>query len=623
MHIGIRIRDVFDADYIPFESAGANRMSDPKHILVVDDEQQNLDLLEAMLESLGYESVPAMDGNEALSKLTPEIDLVLLDVMLPGIDGYQVAHRIREHPDYGHIPIIMVTALKEKEDKLRAAEAGANDFISKPIEKVELRIRVASLLKMKEAQDIIRQHRAELEETVTRRTAALRESEERFRTVFEAAQDSIFLKDTDLKYTHVNPAMLRLLEKPIRDIVGKTDSDLYPKESSSKIRDLELRVLAGQSIETEQTLIADKVPITISCARVPMRNSSGEVTGICGIARDVTERRPRYMKRTDQVDEYPSPAMRSTLEQIRLAARTDALVLFLGESGAGKDYLARYLHDNSKRADGPFFSINCAALAPELAESELFGHESGAFTGSRGQKRGLLELAEGGTLLLNEIGDLLPQLQAKLLTFLDTQSFTRVGGEKNVSVSARLVAATNRELEREVDLGSFRKDLFYRLNVFSIRVPSVRERIEDLPLIIQDLLESLAEKMGMSEIPVIDAQALAALRNYPWPGNIRELRNVVERALILCRNARITLKDIGMSQTVDQCEDDEPSDETSFTISLSARMSMMDALQEAKTWMVAEGLRLSGNSVKDAASLLGISRDQMKYLMKTLAIRRE
>ncbi|MFH1118170.1 MAG: sigma 54-interacting transcriptional regulator [Pseudomonadota bacterium] len=598
-------------------------MSDPKRILLVDDEQPNLDLLEAMLEPLGYETIKAMDGNQALSMLTPEIDLVLLDVMMPGIDGYEVARRIREHPDYGHIPIIMVTSLREREDKLRAAEAGANDFISKPIDKVELRVRTASLLKMKEAQDIIRRHRAELEETVAMRTAALRESEERFRTVFEAAQDSIFLKDTELKYTHVNPAMLKLLEKTIDDIEGRRDGDLYPQEFSRRIRDLELRVLAGQSIETEQTIVPGEVPVIISCARVPMRDSSGRVTGICGIARDITERKPRHVKRTHRVEDYPSPAMRSTLEQIRLAAKTDALVLFLGESGAGKDYLARYLHDHSRRADGPFFSINCAALAPELAESELFGHESGAFTGSRGRKRGLLELAEGGTLLLNEIGDLLPQLQAKLLTFLDTQSFTRVGGEKNVSVSARLVAATNRELEREVELGSFRKDLFYRLNVFSIRVPSLRERMDDLPLIIHDLLESLVEKIGMNEIPVIDAQALTALRNYRWPGNIRELRNVVERALILCRDDRITLKDIGMSQTVDHCDDNGALDDTSFTISFSAGMSMTDALQEVKTWMVSQGLRLSGNSVKDAAALLGISRDQMKYLMKTLTIRRE
>lgn len=596
-------------------------MSKAKRILVVDDEQQNLDLLDAILVPLGYEVELAENGMQALVMVRHEIDLILLDVMMPGIDGYEVARRIRQDPKHGHIPIIMVTALTSREDRLRAVQAGANDFISRPIDRVELRVRMASLLRIKEAQDIIRLHKEELEETVATRTAALRESEERFRTVFEAAQDSIFIKDRDLRYTHVNPAMLRLLERPLEQVIGKTDGDMFPEDSSKKIRNLELRVLGGQSIEAEHTITTNRIPITISCARVPIHDSSGVVTGICGIARDVTEWKLRDVERTGHADEYPSPAMRSTLEQVRLAAKTDALVLFLGESGSGKDYLARYLHDHSRRADGPFFSINCAALAPELAESELFGHEPGAFTGSRGRKRGLLELAEGGTLLLNEIGELSPQLQAKLLTFLDTQTFTRVGGEKSISVNARLVAATNRELQKEVELGTFRKDLYYRLNVFSISVPPLRERIEDLHLIIGELLESLAEKMGLHHVPFIDSQALAVLTSYHWPGNVRELRNVLERALILSPSKKITKKDLAVNQETNS--DEVGVDSPFFTISLTEDVSLTEAIREAKRWMVGEGLRLSRGSVKEAASLLGINRDQMKYLMKSLQIRRE
>ena len=176
-------------------------------------------------------------------------------------------------------------------------------------------------------------------------------------------------------------------------------------------------------------------------------------------------------------------------------------VLLLGESGTGKDYLARFIHNHSSRAEGPFFAINCAAVSPELAESELFGHESGAFTGARGRKRGLLELAQQGTLLLNEIGELLPALQAKLLTFLDTRSFTRVGGEVNVSVDARLIAATNRDLEKEVSEGRFRNDLFYRLNVLSIRVPALRERIEDIPILAREIIALLVAEMDLSYTP--------------------------------------------------------------------------------------------------------------------------
>ena len=168
-----------------------------------------------------------------------------------------------------------------------------------------------------------------------------------------------------------------------------------------------------------------------------------------------------------------------------------------------------------------------------MAEAELFGHEAGAFTGATRKKRGLLELAEGGTLLLNEIGELSLRLQSKLLTFLDTRSFTRIGGEESIHVSARLIAATNRDLEKEVEEGSFRKDLFYRLNVFSIEVPPLRERRDDIPILIERILSLLSVEMQLPDVPKIQATFLSRLCKYDWPGNVRELRNVLERAVIL------------------------------------------------------------------------------------------
>ncbi len=182
--------------------------------------------------------------------------------------------------------------------------------------------------------------------------------------------------------------------------------------------------------------------------------------------------------------------------------------MLLGESGSGKDYLARYIHNHSKRAGGPYFSVNCAAIAAQLAESELFGHEKGSFTGAQGRKRGLLELAEGGTLLLNEIGELSLPLQAKLLTFLDTKKFTRVGGEKEISVNARLIAATNRDLQKEVEAGRFRNDLFYRINVMTITVPPLRERREDLPILTREILSQLHAELRFAAPPSIDAAAI-------------------------------------------------------------------------------------------------------------------
>ena len=230
--------------------------------------------------------------------------------------------------------------------------------------------------------------------------------------------------------------------------------------------------------------------------------------------------------------EYPSKAMRSTLKSAILAGKSATTVLLTGESGSGKDYLARYIHDHSDSATGPYFSVNCAAISEGLAESELFGHERGSFTGAVGRKRGLLELAQGGTLLLNEIGELSLPLQSKLLTFLDTRKFTRVGGEKEITANARIIAATNRDLEKEVEEGRFRKDLFYRLNVFSITAPPLRERREDIPILVQEILSKLPSEMEIDETPTIDASPMIAFQRHDWTGNVRELRNVLERALI-------------------------------------------------------------------------------------------
>ncbi len=302
--------------------------------------------------------------------------------------------------------------------------------------------------------------------------------------------------------------------------------------------------------------------------------------------------------------------MRKTLSKIRVAADREATILLLGESGSGKDYLARYIHEHSRRSDGPFFAINCAAVAPELAESELFGHERGAFTGAHGRKRGLLELAEGGTLLLNEIGELSLPLQAKLLTFLDTRQFTRVGGEKNISVSARLIAATNRDLEQETESGRFRKDLFYRLNVISLVIPPLRERREDIPLIVNEIMSQLRHELQLPGIQHIDSSVMEALVNYGWPGNVRELRNVLERALMLSNGTAIDSSHLGLDGSVRT--------DWSFTISFPSDRSLNDVTKEVKSSLVNEALRRSGGSRQGAARLLGISRYSLKHYMKSL-----
>jgi two-component system response regulator AtoC len=448
----------------------------------------------------------------------------------------------------------------------------------------------------------------------------LSESEERFRAVFEGAQDLIFLKNRDMVFTHVNPAYLKSLDLKESEVIGKTADEIFSTQEATYVKDLEGRVLGGQVVEATYNLTAHGFRRTFQCVRVPMRNSSGETIGICGIARDVTEIKALERQFPQSAGRYRSTLMESTLEQVRLAAQSESIVLLLGESGSGKDYLAKYLHDHSRRAGGPFFAINCAALAASIAESELFGHEPGSFTGSRGRKRGLLEMAEGGTLLLNEVGELSQELQAKLLTFLDTQSFTRVGGEKTVQVNARIVGATNRDLERDVEQGRFREDLYYRLNVFVIRVPSLRERKDDIPFVARDLLESLSIKLGRSFPPVLEVSALDALSRYDWPGNVRELRNVLERALILCRGHAIKADDISIPKK----KADEFSNEKEIlgSATVSGENHLNEALEMAKRQMIVGALRRCSGNVSAAARVLGVSRDALRHHMKMLELER-
>jgi sigma-54 dependent transcriptional regulator, acetoin dehydrogenase operon transcriptional activator AcoR len=440
----------------------------------------------------------------------------------------------------------------------------------------------------------------------------LRQSEELFRTIFETATDCIFIKDRSLKYTLVNAALANLLDLPGSSIVGLSDSELYGTDVSAHLEEIENRVLGGERIEQEHTRLVKDNLTTFLETRVPLRDSDGQVVGLCGIARNITERKHFTQIAGPSDHTYRSTAMLSTMDSARIAAETDSLILLTGESGTGKDYLARYIHENSKRSGGPYYAVNCAAIPTELAESELFGHEAGAFTGATKRKRGLLELAEGGTLLLNEIGELPPHLQAKLLTFLDTRSFNRVGGEKPVTVSARLIAATNRDLWREVQDGHFRADLFYRLNVLSIRVPALRDRIDDLPILVRQILGELSAELQF-EIPShIDVQGLDKLSRYPWPGNVRELRNVLERSLILSGSGRLDVAPLGV--------------ETSATASWPQRIgpgpeqseSFNDSVATFKRSLIEDALSRSGGKRQDAARLLGMTRHALKRQMKTL-----
>ncbi|HKJ25317.1 MAG TPA: sigma-54 dependent transcriptional regulator [Myxococcota bacterium] len=237
------------------------------------------------------------------------------------------------------------------------------------------------------------------------------------------------------------------------------------------------------------------------------------------------------------------PAMRRVFETIQKVAETDLTVLIRGESGTGKELVAQALHHRSPRAKRPFVAVNCAAISRELVESELFGHEKGAFTGADARRAGRFEAAESGTIFLDEIGDMAPETQAKVLRVLQERSFERVGGTKPIDADVRVVAATHRDLESDVREGRFREDLYYRLRVVEVEIPPLRQRLEDLPLLVARFLDQVADRLGRERKPVSDA-ALARLARHPWPGNVRELRNVVEQAAVMASGDAIEVGDL-------------------------------------------------------------------------------
>ena len=238
-----------------------------------------------------------------------------------------------------------------------------------------------------------------------------------------------------------------------------------------------------------------------------------------------------------------SPSFREALRLLELVAPADTTVLLLGETGTGKELAARAIHTNSPRRDGPLVVVNCAALPETLLESELFGHERGAFTGAGGRKEGRFLLGHQGTIFLDEVGELGLATQAKILRVLQSREFEPLGSNRTLKVDVRIVAATNRDLAKEVAAGRFREDLFYRLNVFPITLPPLRERREDLPLLAVHFLERLREK-HRKEIKALTPEAMEALRCYGWPGNIRELENILERGVILCQTDTLGLQEL-------------------------------------------------------------------------------
>jgi PAS domain S-box-containing protein len=584
-------------------------------ILVVEDIPANLSILLDLLSANGFSVSVAEDGESALEEIeyaTP--DLILLDVMMPGLDGFATCARLKSNPATRDIPVIFMSALTDTVDKVKGLELGAVDYITKPFQHEEVLARVGTHLEIK------------------RLAARLGESEQRLTSIIDSAMDAIIALDEAGHVTLFNRAAERVFRCAASEAIGKTcnrflseplcrmlgdfmrgecpQAPLWVPEGFSAVR------ADGESFAIEATLSwaearGQGIYTLILRDIEERRKAEAEVGQLRGLNRCLQEE----LREAKAGEDLIGPeGLRSVLEQVRLVARTDASVLVSGETGTGKELIAQAIHRMSPRAGRQFVKLNCAALPANLIESELFGHEKGAFTGAVARKAGRFELADGGTLFLDEIGELAIDLQAKLLRVLQDGEFERLGGTRTQKADVRIVAATNRSLADEAAAGRFRADLYYRLNVFPVALPPLRERRADIAPLAAHFVRRFAAKYG-KHIDAISERQLAVLEGYRWPGNVRELQHVVERAVILTQGSQLALGDWFRDDTPPSSPASSGrADEPAATLEEAERLHILKVLDET-------GWRVSGKA--GAAERLGLKPTTLESRMKRLAITRK
>jgi PAS domain S-box-containing protein len=448
----------------------------------------------------------------------------------------------------------------------------------------------------------------------------MRRSEERFRVALKDSPITVFNQDRDLRYTWIyNPQLYWQF-----DVLGKTDEDVFGPKKSAKLTSLKRQVLTtGVALRDEVAVRNNGKGFAFDMTIEPLFDSNGNVVGITGACMDIAKIRELADRLQDSRDRLQqeksyleteirtelgfehiigeSPALREVLKKARIVAPTDSTVLLLGETGTGKELVARSLHSLSTRHDKTFVKLNCAAVPSGLLESELFGHEKGAFTSAVSQKIGRIELADKGTLFLDEIGELPQELQPKLLRVLQDREFERLGGVHTLRVDVRIISATNRDLLQDVLDKNFREDLYYRLNVFPIQLPPLRDRREDIAILVQHFVEKHAKRMG-KHIDIIPDESMRILTNWKWPGNVRELENMIERMIILSGGNVLAAPPAGLEATADSASDD---------LSEMEREHIIHVLRETN------GV-LSG--AEGAAVRLGLKRTTLQSMLKRFGI---
>jgi two-component system response regulator HydG len=519
-------------------------------ILVVDDTVEYLALVEAYLRGSEFEVATADGGLAALERCREQaFDLILLDVTMPDLDGYEVCRRLKHDPRTAFVPVIFLTARPADEsEKLAAYRLGAVDYMQKPIHRDDLLARVRVMLRL-EAQ----RTRLERENAALRRE--LDESRERLAAAAAAVRDlqrlraewaigpdeACVLWAADGRVVHADQRAGAWLPglQGVASAAG----------SSPALARLRQMVADGHHVVDVAAAADDGRPLALRARAHALPGGQRlvvlqDVTGVLAAERQLADREPvaSLVVEAAPTDDYRitdlvgvSPAILALTARVGRLRQTRSTVLIQGESGAGKELVARALHFDGPWRSTPFIPLHCGAIAPELVESELFGHEKGAFTGAVQTRAGLFQAADGGTIFLDEIAETSMATQIKLLRVLQRGEIRPVGSSQPRIVDVRIVAATHRDLARMVRDGTFREDLYYRLHVVTLQLPPLRERLGDLPLLVERLIEHGNRRHGRRDRPVrgCSRAALDRLAAYPWPGNVRELENVIEHAFAL------------------------------------------------------------------------------------------
>jgi PAS domain S-box-containing protein len=455
---------------------------------------------------------------------------------------------------------------------------------------------------------------------------ALRESERSVRLIVDGIAGLVAIMAPEGQIESVNHQTLEYFGRTLEELRGWATSDaVHPEDLPQVVAAWTHSVETGDTFEVDERLRgADGAYRWFHIRGLPLRDAEGRIVRWYNLLTDIDQRRREEERLQDenlalreQIDRDfmfeeivgTSPALRAVLSRISKVAPTDSSVLITGQTGTGKELVARAIHRRSRRSSHAFVSVNCAAIPRDLIASELFGHEKGAFTGAMQRRLGRFELAEGGTIFLDEVGELPPETQVALLRVLQEHEFERVGGTGSIETNVRVIAATNRDLEAAIAVGVFRSDLFYRLNVFPIEMPSLRERREDIPLLVEYFIDRFARKAG-KHFRAVTKISLDLLKSYPWPGNIRELQNVIERSVIVCETENFSVDESWLSRK-------------SPTVDLDRAIDFSEELLSKERAIIEAALSESGGRVygpSGAASKLGMPRSTLESKIRSLRI---